>query len=65
MAEWTKRPRIESGKGIEMNVVWAFLWLCLMPISIGLVFALTVGMLAGALVTLGVLLTLAVWQSVT
>jgi hypothetical protein len=40
----------------------AFLWLCLMPIAIGLGVALTVGTLTGALVTLGVLLALGVWK---
>ena len=42
--------------------MWAFLWLCLVPISIGLVVALTVGALAGALVSLAVLLTLWAWK---
>jgi hypothetical protein len=44
------------------SFVWAFLWLCLVPISIGLVVAWTVGTLAGVLVSLGVLLTLGVWR---
>jgi hypothetical protein len=44
------------------SFVWAFLWLCVLPISIGLVAALVVGTLAGALVSLGVLLTLVAWR---
>jgi hypothetical protein len=73
MADGTGRPRIGSGKGIVMmtgpgprrmgnSFVWAFLWLCFVPISIGLVVALTVGTLAGFLVSLGVLLMLGVWR---
>jgi hypothetical protein len=45
-----------------MIVVWAFVWLCLVPISIGLMVALTVGTFTGILVTLGVLLALGVWK---
>ena len=44
------------------SLVWAFLWLCLVPISIGLVAALTVSTLVGTLVSLGVLLTLVAWR---
>jgi hypothetical protein len=45
-----------------MIVLWAFLWLCFVPISIGMVVTLTVGTFAGVLVTLGVLLALGVWR---
>ena len=44
------------------SFVWAFLWLCFVPISIGLVVALIFGTLAGFLASLGVLLMLGVWR---
>ena len=45
-----------------MIVVWAFLWLFLVPLTIGLVAALTVGTFAGVLVSLGVLVALGAWR---
>ena len=45
-----------------MIVVWAFLWLFLLPVSIGLAAALTLGTFAGVLVSLGVLLALGAWR---
>ena len=42
--------------------MWAFLWLCFVPLSIGLGIALTVGTFTGVLVSLGVVLALGAWR---